>query len=223
MSEQPALEKRYMVYVDAPEEPGANKLTVTFYPTSLAHERGTGGNQKRVPQFIVTVRQVAERMVFDWKGTSDEPDASREEMEAEVAARMKDREAWIERVASLVSQVEVWARELEWSTRRVEKKLEDSRIGKHRVPALLMQQETCRALLEPIGRSSSDVEGRVDLYLMPAYDDIASFFYYDNRWNLYYNSLQPAKAAIPVSKAEAMPLSKETLAKVLAEMLKNAA
>ena len=144
-------------------------------------------------------------------------------MEAEIAVRMKDRETWIDRVTSLVGQVEQWGREMGWSTRRVEKSLDDAWIGKHRVPALLMQQDTCRALLEPIGRSTPGAAGVVDLYLMPAYDDIASLYYYGNRWNLHYNTFRGANAVVPVPQAEARPLSKETLEKVLAEMRDHAA
>jgi hypothetical protein len=110
-----------------------------------------------------------------------------------------------------------------WSTRRVEKELDDARIGKHRIPALLLQQDTWRALLEPIGRSTAGADGVVDLYLMPAYDDIASLYYYGNQWNLHYNTFHGTNAMVPVPKAEAMPLSKETLEKVLAEMRRHAA
>jgi hypothetical protein len=58
---------------------------------------------------------------------------------------------------------------------------------------------------------------------MPAYDDIASLYYYDDRWNLHYNTLRGTNAVVPPSKAEALPVSKETLEKVLAEMRQNAA
>ena len=109
-----------------------------------------------------------------------------------------------------------------WSTRRVEKKLDDARIGKHRVPALLMQEDTCRVLLEPVGRSTHGAEGVDDLYLMPAYDDIASLYYYENRWNLHY-MFPGAKPAATVREAAAMPLTKETLEKVVAELRQHAA
>ncbi len=137
-------------------------------------------------------------------------------------AWMKDRANWIERVNALVDQVEQWAKEMGWSTRRVEKKLDDPWIGKHRVPALLMQEDLCRVLLEPIGRSSPGTEGLVDLYLMPAYDDIARLYYDGHQWKLYY-MFPGAKPAVTVNNAESNPLSKETLAKVLAEMRQHAA
>ena len=122
----------------------------------------------------------------------------------------------------LVGEVERWAGEMGWSTRRVEKKLDDARIGKHQIPALLMQEDTCRVLLEPVGRSTVGAEGVAALYLMPAYDDIASLYYYANQWNLHY-VFPHAKSAAAAREAPAMPLSKETLKKVLAEMRQHAA
>ncbi len=103
----------------------------------------------------------------------------------------------------------------------MEKTLDDDWIGKHRVPALLMQEDTCRILLEPVGRSATGVEGVVDLYLMPAYDDIARLYYYGDRWNIRHIFPENNTAAT-VREAEALPLSKETLAKVLAELRQNA-
>ena len=140
----------------------------------------------RVPQFVAKVSQGASELVFDWSGTPDDPGPAQEEIQAEIADRMKDRLVWLDRVDSLVNQVERWAREMNWSSRRVEKKLDDARIGTHRVPSLIMQEDTCRVLLEPVGRSAPGADGVVDLYLMPAYDDIASLYYYSDRWNLHY-------------------------------------
>src|ERR1043165_805132 len=146
MSEQPLQSQQYMVSIYESERTG-DTLIFTFVPKAARQERGPGGVPKRVPQFIVTVRPEASGLVFDWSATPDDPGSGREEIEAEVAARMKDRAAWIERVESLVGNVEQWAKELGWSTRRIEKKLEDTRIGQHQVPALLMQEGTRRALL----------------------------------------------------------------------------
>ena len=48
-----------------------------------------------------------------------------------------------------------------------------------------MQEGTVRIILEPIARSTPGAEGVVDLYLMPAYDDVATLFYEDG-WKLHY-------------------------------------
>ena len=136
--------------------------------------------------------------------------------------QMQERTAWQEKVTTLVDQVEAWAKDSNWSTRRIEKTLEDSFIGDHHVPALLMQEDTCRILLEPVGRSAPGAEGVVDLYLLPAYDDIATLYYYNQRWNLHY-VFPNSKPVASVREADALPLTKESFEKVLAEMRQGAA
>lgn len=214
MNEQTAQQPRYMVSVNGSNDAGGS-LVFGFVPKG---GRPQGGMP---PQFIVAVRQGKDELVFDWSMTRDDPGVARDEIQAEISARMRDRSIWIDRISSLVDQVEQWAREMSWSTRRIEKKLDDAWIGRHRVPALLMQEDTCRVLLEPVGRSTPGAEGVVDLYLMPAYDDIASLYYYENRWNLHY-VFPGAKPVHAVRDAEAMPLSKESLEKVLAELRQHA-
>ena len=222
MSEQTANTQRYAVSVYEPEE-AAGVLVFTFVPKGPEPERGPNGALKRVPQFVVAAsQQQADGITFDWSGTPDDPQAAKGEMEKAAEERIRARAAWIDSVKALVDQVEIWARDMHWSTRRVEKKLDDDWIGKHRVPAPLMQEDTCRILLEPVGRSSSGAQSVVDLYLMPADDDIASLYYYENRWNLHY-MFPGSKAVATISEAAAVPLSKEALENVLAEMRQNAA
>jgi hypothetical protein len=220
--EQTASIPGYVVSVYEPQS-ASGELVFTFVPKGPNQERGPNGPPQRAPQFIVAARQQqGDGITFDWSETQDDPKSAKGEMENVAEERMRARAVWIESVKALVDQVEIWAREMHWSTRRVEKKLEDDWIGKHRVPALLMQEDTCRIILEPVGRSSSGAQGVVDLYLMPAYDDIASLYYYENRWNLHY-MFPGSKAVATISETEAVPLSKEALEKVLAEMRQNAA
>jgi hypothetical protein len=212
---------KYTVSGYEPEGAGGT-VVFTFVPKGLQQERVPGGAPKRVPQFIVMAREVRDGWDFDWSASQDDPGPAREEIQGEVAMRMDERAVWIDRVKKLVGMVDGWAREMGWSTRRVEKKLDDPRVGTHRVPALLMQVETCRIILEPVGRSAPGAEGVVDLYLMPAYDDIARIYYYGNRWMMHY-LFPPSKPAAPLREAEAIPLSKEALESVLAEMKQHAA
>ena len=218
MSEQTVQDQPYMVSVHESKESG-DTLIFTFVPKQ---SRGPGDAPQRPPQFVVAVRQEESGLAFEWSGSPDDPGDAREEIQAEISARMKDRETWISRVTSLADQVAQWATEMGWSTRRVEKKLDDARIGKHVVPAILMQEDTCRVLLEPVGRSTPGTEGVVHLYLMPAYDDIASVYYYGDKWNLHY-SFAGSEPVATVREAEATPLSKEVLEKVLEEMRQHAA
>ena len=71
-------------------------------------------------------------------------------MEKIARERVTERAAWIQRVSDLVKFVDVWAKKLGWSTKRIDKKIEDTRLGNHRAAALVMQNDTVRVLLEPI-------------------------------------------------------------------------
>jgi hypothetical protein len=131
------------------------------------------------------------------------------------------RDDWLKRLSKLLDAVERWAGELGWSTRKVEKRMEDAETGAYQAPALLLQQDAVRVLLEPIARTAPGAEGVVDLYLMPAYDDIASLYLVNGNWQLHYMFPgQPTVATI--RDAQSKELSKETLAAVLEAMKQNA-
>jgi hypothetical protein len=126
------------------------------------------------------------------------------------------------RLAALIELVDAWVTTVGWSTRRVEKKMQDSEFGTYQAPALLMQEGTTRVILEPIARSAPGADGVVDLYRLPAYDDIASLFYYADGWNIHHSV--PGDPLVPVvEEIPPRPLSEETLKAVLEEMAKNAA
>lgn len=131
------------------------------------------------------------------------------------------REAWLRRLEDLVQTVRDWATEMGWSTRRIEKSMKDSVIGRYVAPALILQEETTRILLEPIARSAPGAEGVVDLYLMPAYDDIASLYLSNGVWQLHY--MWPGTPTVnTMREAEPEPFSREILQRVLHEMKNNA-
>jgi hypothetical protein len=127
---------------------------------------------------------------------------------------------WLNRLNQLIGDVKAWAKELGWSTRRIEISMEDSPIGKYKAPALLLQQEAMLALLQPIALSTPQSEGVVDLYLMPRYDNIANISYFDNSWHIYsmFSDTLDSSKAVPDER----PLNKENLKKSLEYMKTNA-
>jgi hypothetical protein len=197
-------------------------LVFTFIPNGLRQAHGAGELPRRATQYMVLVKGSGDAITFDWSRSPEDPGAARPELEREARERVNVRAAWLRLVSDLVAQVEQWGQELGWATRRIEKRLEDSQIGKHPVPALLLQEGTCRVLLEPVGRSAPGADGVVDLYRMPAYDDIASLYFYGNRWNLHALSLGGPVSAT-ARQAAGVPLSKESLQRVLEELKQHAA
>jgi hypothetical protein len=131
------------------------------------------------------------------------------------------RDDWLCRLSNLIQKVENWAMTVGWATRKIEVTLSDSQIGRYKAPALLLQDDSIRILLEPIARSAPGAEGVVDLYLMPAYDDIASFYLYDNDWHIHYMFPETPTVA-KIRAAEAKPLTLDTLREVLEAMKANA-
>ena len=133
----------------------------------------------------------------------------------------KVRDEWVVRLQTLVQTVKAWATELGWVSRQIEITLSDSQLGKYPAPALLLQEDAVRILLEPIARSAPGAEGVVDLYLMPEYDDIASLYFYQENWHVHF--MFPALSSVATTReADAKVLSKETLSEVLEALKQNA-
>src|SRR5208337_299558 len=131
------------------------------------------------------------------------------------------RDEWVSRLSDLTTAVRRWAEELNWSTRQIAKKMKDSRLGVYEAPALLMQKETTRVLLDPVARFAPGADGVVDLYLMPAYDDIASLYLVDGEWQFHY--MFPGTPTVPtIRQAKPCSLSKDAIGRVLDEMSINA-
>jgi len=130
------------------------------------------------------------------------------------------RDAWLGRLSNLIQNVQTWAKEVGWSTRRIDVPLSDSHIGQYKAPALLLQKSNVRIFLEPISRSAPGAEGVVDLYIMPAYDDIATFYYYDGDWHVHYD-FSEIQTATTRGDTEAKALTAATLGEVLEAMEAN--
>lgn len=142
--------------------------------------------------------------------------------EPQVADPDKTRDEWLTRLNGLITLVRGWAERDDWSTRLIEKSMKDSALGAYKAPAMLMQRETVKVLLDPIGRFAPGTEGVVDLYLLPGYDDIASLYFIDGGWRLNY-AFRPTPVMEGMNRAASMPLDEESLKKVLDEIAAHAA
>ena len=222
MTGQEKIERGYTVRVSQPAVP-ADGYHVFYAPRGLQFARGNGGVSGQGPAPFEGVAHVqGEDVVLRWVNAPIDSEATLADFEQDLRGRLKTLHDWLGRLWSLVHSVKGWAEQLGWATRVIDKSLEDAHIGKYKAPALLMQEGTDRVLLEPLGRSSPGTEGVVDLYLMPAYDDIARLVHSAGRWNLYYTS--PGSPAIAdYREAQAKALSKETLQEVLEAMRQDAA
>jgi hypothetical protein len=131
------------------------------------------------------------------------------------------RAEWLRQLGALRDRVEEWAREFDWSTRRVDKPMDDSSLGDYDAPGLVMQKEFTRLLLEPMGWIGPGAEGAVHLYCMPAFDDVASLQLHEGKWWLY--RAPPGGPAAGDVLAASKPMTKRALQKLLERLRQHAA
>lgn len=118
------------------------------------------------------------------------------------------RDEWVAAVTALVDQVEGWCKELDWATRRAAKRVKDDRaVGPYEVPMLLMQHWDAKLLLTPVSRVVAGGGGRVDLYTMPEYDDVAALLWEGGAWQMYVQ--------LGAEQRDPVPLTRETFRDVV--------
>lgn len=94
------------------------------------------------------------------------------------------RDEWVRAVEQLVTDVESWCRANDWPTRRIDKGLEESKIGEYVVPGLVIQVDFVKLMLEPMARFVGGADGALDLYRMPQYDNVAVVSWHGGDWQL---------------------------------------
>jgi hypothetical protein len=221
MTGQEKIDRGYRITIRPSDS--SDGYHIIYDARTLQYARGNGGTPAPVPPgFEAVVRVRPEGVEVRWENPPKDPEATQEDFERDICRRAQTLDDWLGALVGLIRSVEGWVKELGWSTRWIDKPLEDPQIGKYRAPCLLMQEGTDRILLEPVGRSAPGADGVVDLYLMPAYDDIASLFRRGGEWTVHYIFSGMTGITDPL-KAPAKPLSKETLHEVLTEMRQHAA
>jgi hypothetical protein len=122
---------------------------------------------------------------------------------------------WLDRLDTIVEEVEGWAKASGWRTRRIDKTLTERRLGSYKVPVLLMEKNTVEVVLNPVARFVPGANGAVDLYVAPAYDDIASLYLEGDHWVLHYADQPDPTATGSVLEAKPQPYSETTIRKIL--------
>jgi hypothetical protein len=218
MSDSQHILRGYMVSVRADGEV-PDLYTVSYVPRGPAQVREPGQRPKKVPEFCGSV-EAGQAQPVRWR-TPPAEGAELAKFDADARARVNALHDWLGTLNALIESVRRWAGALEWSTKVIDKPMDDPDIGNYRAPALLLQKEAAKVLLEPVARSSPGSGGVVDLYIMPAYDDIATLYYYDGRWNLHYMTPDVSGVA-SMREAAAKPLSEASLKEVLEDMKSHA-
>ena len=128
---------------------------------------------------------------------------------------------WLDRLNALVGEVEGWARASGWRTRRIAKTVNERRLGTYKVPVLLMEKDTVEVVRNPVARSVPGADGAVDLYVAPAYDDIASLYLEGDHWVVHYGERPDPMAAESTVEIKSWPYAEQTIRTILDGMAAN--
>ena len=121
----------------------------------------------------------------------------------------------LDRLDALISLVKNWVEASGWRTRRVTKPVTEPGLGRHEVPLLLIERGEVGVALSPLARIDPRGDGVVDLYLMPAYDDVVSLHFEGGGW--FISDAFPTDPTAPrlVIENERLSLNEGTMNRVL--------
>jgi hypothetical protein len=129
---------------------------------------------------------------------------------------------WLGHLERLVQDVKSWAEAAGWRTRRITKTVNERQLGKYEVPVLLMEKDTVEVVLNPVARLVPEANGAVDLYLSPAYDDIASLYFEGDHWVVHYSEPPNPFATESMVEITPRPYSEATIRAILDGMAASA-
>ena len=130
------------------------------------------------------------------------------------------RGAWVSLLHELVRECQSWAGN-EWTSEEKSRPMRDSVLGNYEAPALFLQREFTRVVLEPVARFAPGVDGVVDLARLPTYDDVATLYRIGAEWKLHY-VFRGANVVAGSRTARSLPLNEEIFRKVLDEFSRHA-
>lgn len=119
---------------------------------------------------------------------------------------------WEATAKKLVNQVEGWAAELQWVTRREAKKLNEILIGEYQLDQLYFHAEGHLYILDPLARFVPGGLGAFDLSIQPSFNVTSIYRHTDHEWYIHLDIGEGTQAAKTVL------LTRETLGRAVAEL-----
>ena len=135
---------------------------------------------------------------------------------------MPNRVKFAKLVENLLTQVEGDLDDPEWVKKRYMKKMRDADRTPYEVPFLTLQKGPVRLSLDPTGYDIPGAEAAVDLYLMPTYDPLATFYSEGGRWFLHSGFLPKPENEGPIREDRRASLTRDTLNQVLDSIAEHA-
>ena len=84
-----------------------------------------------------------------------------------------------------------------------------------------MEKDTVEVVLNPVARFVPGAEGAVDLYVAPAYDDIASLYFEGDHWVVHYGERPDPMATESPVEITPRPYAEQTIRTILDGMAAN--
>ncbi|OJW24656.1 MAG: hypothetical protein BGO49_06355 [Planctomycetales bacterium 71-10] len=135
---------------------------------------------------------------------------------------MPDRVEFAALADDLIRQVDGGLDDPEWVKKRYMKKMRDADRTVYEVPFLTLQKGPVRLCLDPTGYDVPGAEAAVDLYLMPTYDPLATFYSEGGRWFIHSDFLPGPKDEGSAEEGRRAPLAHDTLNQVMEAIAEHA-
>ena len=87
--------------------------------------------------------------------------------------------------------------------------------------ALLKEKDTIESVLNPVARFVPGADGAVDLYVAPAYDDVASLYFEGDHWVVHYGERPDPMATEGAVETTPRPYAEQTIRTILDRMTAN--
>jgi hypothetical protein len=122
------------------------------------------------------------------------------------------RAEWESAANGLIEQVEVWAAECKWVTRRERKKLSEMLIGEYMLDQLYLHAEGNLYIVDPLARFIPGGLGAFDLSIQPSFYVSSIYRHRDGEWYLHLDVGQG------VHRAKQVRLTLDSFKRVVAEL-----
>jgi hypothetical protein len=116
-------------------------------------------------------------------------------------ARLKDAvqkvalSEWLDRGNALINEVEAWANEFGWVTRRQPKKMDELLLGEYALDQLYIHAEGNLYILDPVARFIPGGLGAFDLSIQPSFFVTSIYGHTDGTWCIHLNVGQGLRGA----------------------------
>jgi len=102
------------------------------------------------------------------------------------------RDSWVAEVEQMAGEIERWAKENDWDTKRETKEVVEDEIGKYALPVVRIQSMHGRLYFDPIARFLMGASGRVEIIATPSFYQVV-LVKENGKWQFLDENLKPLK------------------------------